>query len=621
MKLKKLLKTTASVLLLSLCLTAGSKMITQAAGDDPGTGRLSGEYISEGFYDPEAYRATHTDDNQTDIRWSGASTSQSPYTNKTYTHHSTFDSRTLVHGIDVSQWQGDINWSKVKADGIDFAIIRMGYRGYGSSGTLNTDPYFHTNMKNAIAAGVKVGVYIYSQATTTAEAQEEANYLLNAIQGYTIDMPLVLDYEYAADENGLCGRLYDANLSVSAATKVCNAFSTVITKAGYTPMIYANKSMLEGSLNASTLSQNAHIWLANYTTNTLYGGTFDFWQYSDAGSVDGISGSTDMNFYYKTSTDDFASNTTNLAYAVTSDVLDQTYTGNPVEPPIVVMSSGKTLTRNVDYTVSYLNNTEIGSATLQINGKGNYHGQKNITFSIVPTAVSGLSAKKRTKNYISLKWNTNDLCDGYQIYASDIKYGSYTRIKTIRSNATTTYIDYQVNSGQCYYYKIRGYKKIGSVTYFSNYSPIQTIYTKSSARTAVTKKKAVIYNDISTTGTQALITLDKNTKMSVIYYTKDINDDGWYHVSYTRSNTTYKGFIPASKVKITKTGKVVKTAKVNVRKSYTTASKKLTTLKRNSQVTVLSSKSTSMGKWYKVNFTKNKKTYNGWIYSYYISIK
>lgn len=242
---------------------------------DPGKGRAEG-YVDEGFYDSMAMFA----------RISG------------YSHNSRFDGYTIKKGVDVSVYQGNINWKKVKADGIDFAFIRLGYRGYGSSGRLCLDTNFETNIRGALDAGLQVGVYYFSQAITRAEAREEANYVLQRIGKYKISLPVVMDFEYASGANGLTGRLYNANLSVSAATDICRAFCATVEAAGYEGMVYANKSMLQNHLNAAKIAKDYKIWLANYTYKTSYAGDYDFWQCSSSESVDGINGNVDYDFWY-----------------------------------------------------------------------------------------------------------------------------------------------------------------------------------------------------------------------------------------------------------------------------------------------------------------------------------
>lgn len=617
-----------SLLLLFFIVLISTGHISYAATDDPGSGRLSGNNIPEEFYDTDIRSDSTSESEQYNVPFLnryGNSTSISPYTNQTYTHHPVFNGRTISNGIDVSQWQGQIDWNKVKATGIDFALIRVGYRGYGSSGTLNAstkDTFYDTNMTNAIAAGIKVGIYVFSQAITPDEAKEEAQYILDNIGSYNVTMPLVLDYEYASTTSGLGGRLYNAKLSKEDATNICLAFCQTIAEAGYTPMVYANKSMLETQLNASDISSKGyHIWLANYTTNTTYGGTFDFWQYSSTGKVDGITGNVDMNFYYTQNLDNFSQSRFNIASATIASVANQAYTGANIAPDPVITYDNHLLIKDTDYTVSYSNNKNIGIATIKITGKGNYLGSKTTTFKIVPKTVTSLKAKKRTKNDITLSWNKNTSGSGYQIYRSTSLNGTYKKIKTISKNSTTSYKNTKLKAGQCYYYKIRSYKKIGKTTYYGAFTQPTALYTKMEyTRNALTKSGACIYDTPSSSG-NVLATPSANVKMSVTYLTKDENGKDWYHVTYETKSTQYKGYILANQVTITKVGKIVKTNKVNLRKSHSTKSKVLTTLKKNQKVTVLTTKNKNGTKWYKVTFTKKKKNYTGWISAPYIKIQ
>lgn len=243
--------------------------------DDPQLGRANG-YLIEGFEEESGIAMFSTG----------------------YTHASQFDGYEIRDGIDVSSHQSSINWKKVKDSGIDFAILRVGFRGYGASGTLNIDTHFKENIKEAQQYGVEVGVYFFSQAITEQEAIDEANYVLNRIKGYQLQLPVVMDYEYASDASGRIGRLHNAKLSKSTMTKICRAFCKTIKASGYTPMLYANKQMLEQDLNAAEIAKDYKIWLAHYTTSTPYAGTYEFWQYTDKGSVSGIYGNVDRDFWY-----------------------------------------------------------------------------------------------------------------------------------------------------------------------------------------------------------------------------------------------------------------------------------------------------------------------------------
>ena len=192
-------------------------------------------------------------------------------------------------GIDVSVFQGVIDWQKVKAAGITFAFIRVGGRYYGSGGMYD-DSNFVTNIKGAIAAGIKVGVYFFTQAINNSEALEEAIYTINKIRGYNISMPVVIDTE--STPNGRHNKI-----SVATRTSVIKTFCDRIQAAGYTPMIYASTSWLNNQLNMSALS-NYLVWVAQYYYKVTYNGAYSCWQYTSSGKVNGISGNVDMDYWY-----------------------------------------------------------------------------------------------------------------------------------------------------------------------------------------------------------------------------------------------------------------------------------------------------------------------------------
>ena len=177
----------------------------------------------------------------------------SKYDKKTYTHNTKFDTLNKVVGIDVSMHNKTVDFNKVKADGIDFVYVRVGYTGYTKKKlSLNYDPYYQENITNALAAGLQVGVYWYSQALNEEEALQEANMLLNVIGSYNITLPVVYDYEFAGVRDG---RLDSANLSKAQMTANSLAFLNRVSQMGYTPCLYANYSFLKNRLNASQISQ------------------------------------------------------------------------------------------------------------------------------------------------------------------------------------------------------------------------------------------------------------------------------------------------------------------------------------------------------------------------------
>ena len=191
-------------------------------------------------------------------------------------------------GIDVSKWNGTIDWNAVKNSGVSYVIIRVGYRG-SSQGALIEDPKFKTNIKGATAAGIKVGVYFFTQAVDEVEAVQEASMVLDRISGYKISYPVFLDVE------GSGGR--GDKIDSATRTAVCKAFCNTIQNAGYTAGVYANKTWLSQKMDAGALS-GYKIWLAQYAKTPTYTGRYDLWQYRSNGKVSGISGNVDLNLSY-----------------------------------------------------------------------------------------------------------------------------------------------------------------------------------------------------------------------------------------------------------------------------------------------------------------------------------
>jgi len=191
-------------------------------------------------------------------------------------------------GIDVSKWNGNIDWNAVKNSGVSYVIIRCGYRG-STGGSLIEDPKFKTNIQGALNAGLKVGVYFFSQAVNEVEAVEEASMTIGLIKKYKISYPVFLDVEASGGRADKIDR--------NTRTQVIKAFCETIKNSGYTPGVYANKTWLNSYMNAGELN-SYKIWLAQYNTAPTYSGKFDMWQYSSKGKVGGISGDTDMNLSY-----------------------------------------------------------------------------------------------------------------------------------------------------------------------------------------------------------------------------------------------------------------------------------------------------------------------------------
>ncbi len=191
-------------------------------------------------------------------------------------------------GIDVSYHQGAIDWEKVAGDGIQFAMIRAGGRYYGS-GTLFEDTQFRANIQGALDAGLDVGVYFFSQAITSDEAREEANFLLDLLEDYDFTGPVVFDWENITYDTARTDGLDRATV-----TAMADAFCQTVEQAGHSPMIYFNQYIgyllydLEGVVQYP-------FWLAQYSATPGFYYDFQMWQYTDAGRVDGVTGKVDLN--------------------------------------------------------------------------------------------------------------------------------------------------------------------------------------------------------------------------------------------------------------------------------------------------------------------------------------
>ncbi len=196
-----------------------------------------------------------------------------------------------IPGIDVSAYQGDINWEEVKESGAEFVMIRLGLRSYEDA-LLYLDSKFEENLTGAKEAGLAVGVYFYSQAVTPEEAIEEARFVIRHIRGRGVNLPVAFDMEPAHETDRI------SVLSVEEKTQIADAFCKVIKRNGYKPVIYGNPHWLTNSIDLSYLT-DYDLWLANYEESTEFPYDFKMWQYTESGVVPGISGYVDLDIYFK----------------------------------------------------------------------------------------------------------------------------------------------------------------------------------------------------------------------------------------------------------------------------------------------------------------------------------
>lgn len=421
----------------------------------------------------------------------------SKYDDKTYTHNTRFDALPKVIGIDVSEHNKTIDFNKVKADGIDFVYVRVGYTGYTKSKfSLNFDPYYQTNIANALAAGLQVGVYWYSQALNESEASQEADMLLNAIAGYNVTLPVVDDYEFAGV--GDSGRLDSANLSKDQMTANSLAFLNTVAQRGYVPCLYANKSFLENRVNASQIAQVAKIWLAHYNTVTGYAGDYEYWQFTSDGKVDGISGRVDMNVWYQGAMPNIS------AQPPVPNASPKKVTGVKLKERT---NTTLTFTWNKQDSATYYNiykydfdNDEyvyLGSTQGNVNSyyisglpEGSYNkfkvsavvlgveGAKSAVYKEVntPKKVKIKLAKSTKQKKITYKWKKVN-CTGYQYQWSTSKnFKKNYLTKTTKNTSVTIKTS---KSKKTYYVRVRAYVKHPNGTkYYGKWSTVKKVKVK-----------------------------------------------------------------------------------------------------------------------------------------------
>lgn len=191
----------------------------------------------------------------------------------------------MKKGIDVSKWQGAIDWKTVKASGIEFAMLRACVT---SKGKTSVDTFFETNYKNAKAVGMPIGAYIYSQATSVADAEKEADFLIKTLKGKQFEYPIAFDVE---DEK-------QSKLTREEITAITAAFCDCVEKAGYYVCIYSMKFWLTSKLLMDKLTR-FDVWVAQWNKECTYKGNYGMWQYSDSGKVAGLDGNVDLDYAYK----------------------------------------------------------------------------------------------------------------------------------------------------------------------------------------------------------------------------------------------------------------------------------------------------------------------------------
>lgn len=317
------------------------------------------------------------------------STSMHHLTDEGLTHAERFADSLKVHGIDVSTYQKDINWKKVKSAEADFAFIRAGYRS-SKTGELHEDKMFEKNMKAARKAGIMKGVYFYSQAITPQEAEEEADYLLKLVEPYNVEMPLAIDFEIYEG-----GRLDQAIQTgdmayASAYHDIVLAFCDRVEKAGYESCVYASYDMLTNYMDSNMIGDEATIWAAQYGGKCDVEGEYMFWQCAEDAEISGIKGTVDHDIWYiepgrvyPTKARGSKSQTSIGDVEVAFDKDSYKLKNHRAKPKVTVTSKdGKKLKAGKQYEVSFIRNETKGTGYAIIRGIGKYKDWTAVPFTI-----------------------------------------------------------------------------------------------------------------------------------------------------------------------------------------------------------------------------------------------
>lgn len=554
-----------------------------------------------------------------------STTGTSPFISKKYTHADSFDSMNIYNGIDVSEHQYVINWEKVRNAGVDFAIIRCGYRG-GSTGKLNVDNYFSRNIKAASESDIPIGIYFFSQAINEKEAREEANYVLDLIDGYDVKLPIIIDFEYQKGfrMNKIIGT---SAAKKKQATKNIIAFSDVVKAAGYESMVYASTNCYINNMYPKQIADaGCKFWIAQYNNKCTYIMTdYSSWQYTSSGKVAGISGRVDCNFWY--GDDDYFDSeeivkpvkTTGLkATDRTKSSITLSWNNNRRAAGYYVYKAdsknGKYTqiadVTNESYTDSGLKSSQYGYykvAAYNVAGVGIKSDclETKTLASVKPGKVSGIKRTARTVTSITLGWNEDIDADGYYVYRSDSYYGTYKKIATVNKNS---YKNTGLANGRSYYYKVQPFNYLGdgkiSDSVMLTSRPKADIYgTVNVDEVTIRKNAGTSYAGLG----KAL-----NGEVLTVYASVlDKNGNLWYRIKHNGIT----GYIEASSVDIVK--KITTLSSMNLRKGPSTSYGKYCTVPANLKRIVHQTKIINGETWYKIKYKYKGSLKTGWICGYY----
>ena len=308
---------------------------------------------------------------------------------KGFKHSKRYEKCAKIKGIDVSEFQDEINWKKVKSSGADFVFIRAGYRS-SETGDLKEDADFRTNIKAANKSGIMVGAYIFSQALNKKEAKEEADYLMDLVKRYDIDMPLVIDYELYSGGR-LEKAISDGDLFAAGQfNDIVETFCREVEKEGYESAVYGNYDMFTNYMDATLIDKDNNLWAAQYGGSCDVKADYRFWQATDSVKLDGIEGGVDMDFWYLEPGKAYPTRAKGKKKQTSVGKCDVEFKhesaklkNHRAEPELKVFNKdGKKLKKGRDYDLYFVNNTEEGTGYAVIRGKKKYKDWMAVPFTI-----------------------------------------------------------------------------------------------------------------------------------------------------------------------------------------------------------------------------------------------
>ncbi|MGN0601807.1 MAG: fibronectin type III domain-containing protein [Oscillospiraceae bacterium] len=437
------------------------------------------------------------------LKYAYSPMTMSVYGSSDLIHDSRFSNVKKVFGIDVSYFNSDIDWVKVKKSGIDFVIIRVGYRGY-VNGALVVDSKFKEYIKEAKAAGLAVGVYFFTQAINTAEAREEAQFVLKQLNGIKLELPVYFDIEEVYYGSA---RLDNAHLSYNAKTNLCKAFCDTIQQAGYRAGVYASNNWLTNLINGVELAKKYDIWVAHYGNKTTYKNDYSMWQYTGQGYVSGVPTNVDMNVLYMSKAPE---KVTDLKAVSTGSQAKLSWSG--IFGAYGYAIYAKDLTTNkiteVCKTTSTSKTVAIPYAKTRFYVKAYYKIGNNYSYSGYSNGVS-VSSKKVTdlkvasdiyynQTGLMLTWTALSDASGYEIQMYDEDAGKYKIIGYTNEN---TYKVVDLEPCTTYRFRVRSYYNDDNSPVFDDFESEYGIYSNELYTGTKTEKTCNVKATVDSTST------------------------------------------------------------------------------------------------------------------------